>query len=136
MSVKPWQKATLSVMAGGTVYAGFLYTVTYQTQLHNQEVLKQEQQIVSEDKALAATLQQKETQLISLEKQLQSEQKNTATIAAEIKGVNLEISQIKAGHVPGAPVTASSVAVSVATTPIMKLPTVSAPAVQTVTKSS
>lgn len=136
MSVKPWQKATLSIMAGGAVYAGVLYAVTERTQLHDEKVLKQEQTIAAEDKALEAKFQEKETQLISLEKQLLSEEKNTATIAAEIKAVNAEISQIKAGHVPSAPVTASSVSIPVNTTSTLNLPPISAPVVQTVTKAS
>ncbi len=50
--------------------------------------------------------------------------------------MNAEISQIKAGHILGATVTASSVSIPVTATPTLNLPPISAPVVQTVTKAS
>ena len=134
MTVKPWQKATLSVMAGTTIYAGFLYSVTEKTQQQNKALSQQQQAAIAEEKALETAFQQKKTELVALEKQLHTAQVNTAKVEAQIKAVNVQISQIKAGHIPGAPITASTIPVSVAAS--SAVPNIQPPPVQSVTKAS
>lgn len=136
MSVKPWQKATLSVMAGSLVYAGFLNLVTTQVQQNNQEVYKKKQAMVTSQRSLDTKFEEKKAELLSLEKKLQDEEKNTATVVAEIAAVNREIAQISTGHIPGSSVSVSSVSVQTPSTPSVQLPNVQPPPVQSVTKAS
>lgn len=134
MTVKPWQKATLSVFAGATVYAGFLDAFTMQVQKHNQTVSEQRSTITEQEKSLEALFAAKKKTLVSLEAKLNTEKENTAKVDSEIKAVNTEISQIKAGHIPGA--TLATVPVSSVPKTTLSVANIQPPPVQAVTTAS
>lgn len=134
MSVKPWQKATLSVMGGAAVYVGFLDVLTAETQHHNQAAVAQQEKLVAQEKSLTMLFTAKKKTLLSLESKLKAEEESTAKVDAQIKTVNAEISQIRAGHIPG-----SFTLPSVPVTSIPKTTSatnIQPPPVQTVTTAS
>lgn len=137
MSIHAWQKATLSVMAGGVMYSGFLYALAESTAQTNRAAAQKAQAITAHDQKLLNTLKIQQAQTISLFKKLQAERQTTAKLGAQIAAVNKEIAQITTGHTSTAGTASAIQATPTVTAPGLSAPVqMQPPPVQSVTKAS
>ena len=138
MNIKPWQKVTLAVMAGTAIYAGALDILTTQMEQHNKDLAKQKNEELAAQIALRLEFESKKKQLIDLEAQLSQAQQSTAKVSAELKVVNQQLAQLRAGKIPSSLSAAIAAAVpKVATSnTTSSIANLQPPPVQTVSRSS
>jgi len=132
--IKPWQQASLGVIASIGVYGVLLHTIqaTASQAIH----VKEEQQTMEkEHQLLAAQLQKDKTVLAQLHESLTTIHQQTLQVRHEISLVDHDIQRLKSG------IQVASVQVSQASTKVVHVSIPSAsvsppPPVQTVTKAS
>lgn len=135
--IKPWQKATLGLMAGAGVFAGTLSYFAGQTEAMNQAAAKARQTEANRQQLLKViAVEQQNAKL--LKASLTKIHAHTAGVNEKIRTVEQEIHQLRAGKLVNAAsiTTVSAGSVRTTTPQLISLPPTQAPAVQSVTKAS
>jgi len=135
--IKPWQKATLGLMAGAAVFAGTLSYFTGQTQAMNQAAAKTRQAEADRQQLLKViAVEQQNVQV--LKETLTKIHAHTTGVNQKIRTVQQEIQQLRAGKlISTASISTVSVGSAKSTTPqLISMPPTQAPPVQSVTKAS
>jgi hypothetical protein len=132
--IKPWQKASLGVIASVGVYGSFLHAIQATTSHGNQQKA-QEKAAVLEQQLLLKQVKQDEAAIVQLHVSLTKLHQQTLQTTHEISLVHHQIQQLQSGiQVAVARGSSSSAAVVSVSTPSVS--TSQPPAVQAVSKAS